>query len=97
MQKSVVFALAAMVAGAAAAQGDARRDPASPQAKVPPVTYRSAFEGYRPLADEKMAPWRQSNEAVKSNGGHAGHAPDASAPSKPAARPPAGGAHGDHK
>jgi hypothetical protein len=94
MQKSVVFALATMVAGAAAAQGDEGRDPTSPQARVPPVTYRSAFEGYRPFADEKIAPWRQSNEAVKSNGSYA---PEASAPSKPAPRPPAGGAHGDHK
>jgi len=71
------FALAAVAAGSAAAQAAARPDPAAPEAKVPPSEYRSAFEGYRPFAEDKVAPWRESNDAVKDK-------------PKPAAKPPAG-------
>jgi hypothetical protein len=89
MGRRIVFVLAALAAGTAAAQEARQPDPTSPQAKVPPAEYRSAFEGYRPLTEDKVAPWRESNEAVKESGHD----------EKPAAqKPPAAGhEHGGHE
>ena len=70
MYKQMLFALAAAIAGSAAAQ--ARPDPADAKAKAPPVEYRSAFEGYRPYAEPELAPWRAVNEEVRRVGGHLG-------------------------
>jgi hypothetical protein len=64
--------LAALAAGAAAAQSGARPDPADPQARVPAVPYRSAFEGYRSLEEPKRVPWRDANQEVGRVGGHMG-------------------------
>lgn len=63
--------LALLVAGYAAAQ-EGRRNPLDPAAKVLPVEYRSAFEGYRPYTEQEIANWRRSNEEVGAAGGHAG-------------------------
>ena len=76
------IALAALAAGAVAAQEARRPDPADPKSKVPAVEYRSPFADYKPYADTPVAPWRESNEAVKK---------------KPAAKPPAGDGHGGHR
>jgi len=70
MYKQMLFALAAVTAGSAAAQ--ARPDPADARAKAPPVEYRSAFEGYRPYTEPELAPWRAVNEEVRQVGGHLG-------------------------
>lgn len=72
MYRRIVVALAAWCAGAAAAQG-AQLDPAQPQATGKPPEYRSAFEGYRPFAEQEVADWRKANEEVREAGGHAGH------------------------
>ena len=49
--------------------------PADAAAKVPPVSYRSAFTDYRPMADQKPAPWKQVNKEVEGAGmGHGAHA-----------------------
>ena len=96
MHRSIFIALAALAAGAAAAQERERPDPTDPRAKVPGVEYRSAFDGYRPLAEEKVAPWRESNEAVKSSGGDEGRASQPAEKPKPAAKP-AAGEHGGHR
>lgn len=53
-----------LCAGLAVAQGDGRSDPRDPKAKVPPVEFRSALEGYRPYADPDLRDWRKSNEEV---------------------------------
>jgi len=66
---------ALLLAGAAFAQSAGRTNPADPQASVPPVEYRSAFDGYRPFADEDLRDWRKSNDEVGAAGGHAGHPP----------------------
>lgn len=73
MRKLFIAAPALLLAGGVAAQGAA-----DPKAKVPPAQYRSAFEGYRPFADEKPRDWRKSNEevakaAAKKPAGHGGH------------------------
>lgn len=80
MQRSLFIALA-LAAGAAVA-GERPPEPADPRVKVPPAGYRSAFEGYRPYAEEKLAPWRESNDAVKP---------------KPPAKAPAKDGHGEHR
>src|SRR5688572_5397316 len=67
---------ALLFAGMAIAQGEGRSDPRHPNAKVPPVEFRSAFEGYRPYADQELRDWRKSNEEVGATGGHAGQRPD---------------------
>jgi hypothetical protein len=60
-----------LIAGTALAQ-DERRSPLDPQAKAPPPEYRSALEGYRQFAEQDLADWRRSNDAVAAAGGHAG-------------------------
>lgn len=104
MHRRMLVALAAFAAGAAAAQEPARPDPTDPRATVPQVVYRSVFEGYRPLGEDTLAPWRESNDAVREegkDGGHAGHAakpePKSKPKPKPAAKPQPGGEHGSHR
>ena len=81
MHRSIVIALAALAAGASAQERE-RPNPTDPRAKVPAVEYRSAFEDYRPFAEQKPAPWRESNEEVKDK--------------KPASPPAAGQGHRGH-
>ena len=80
---------ALLFAGLAVAQSDGRSDPREPGAKVPPVEFRSAFEGYRPFAEQDLRDWRKSNEEVGAAGGHAGHRPG-QGPEKPTSKPQPG-------
>lgn len=75
MRIIVVLWVAAVLAGCAPRQAEAPANPRDAQAKVPPVMYRSAFEGYRAFADQELADWRRANEEVGAAGGHAGHKP----------------------
>lgn len=74
-----------------AQQPVARTNPAAADAAVPAVKYESAFAGYTPYRDEKLAPWREVNDEVARVGGHigivggAGHAGHGAAKPKPAA------------
>jgi hypothetical protein len=87
---------ALLFVGIAAAQGDGRRDPRDAQAKVPPVEFQSAFEGYRPYVETQLRDWRRSNEEVGAAGGHAGQRPgQGEAPQTPKPQPQK--PHGDHK
>ena len=91
---------ALLFAGMAVAQGDGRPDPRDPRVKVPPVEYRSAFEGYRPYGEPQLRDWRKSNEALGAAGGHAGHRPgqgEGAQTSKPEPGKPASEGHGGHK
>jgi hypothetical protein len=97
MRILLVVAPALWFAGTAVAQSDGRPDPRGPKVKVPPVEYRSAFEGYRPYAEPEPRDWRRSNEEVGAAGAHAGHRPrqgEGAQTSKPA---PAHEGHGGHK
>lgn len=64
MQKALAFALAAAWAGIGVAQSADRPRPIDPGAKVPPVEYRSAFDGYRRFGDQELADWRKANDSV---------------------------------
>ncbi|WP_219134603.1 hypothetical protein [Janthinobacterium sp. UMAB-60] len=66
------FVLAVLPLAAAAQSPSA---PQEAQASVPATTYRSAFAGYRPAAEEDATPdqaWRAVNDKVGKAGGHMG-------------------------
>jgi hypothetical protein len=88
-----VAAPALLFAGIAVAQGDGRPNPGDPKSRVPPVEFRSAFEGYRPFADQEPGDWRKANEQAGAGGGHAGH----SRPKEAEKSPPKAPAHGGRK
>ncbi len=51
--------------------------PAAAARRVPAPAYRSSFETYRPFADEKVLPWRQTNDTVGERGGWRAYAREA--------------------
>jgi hypothetical protein len=72
MQKILVVVLALGLAGCAATPQERGPDPTESGAKVPPVEFRTSFEGYRPFAEQEMQDWRKANEEVGAAGGHGG-------------------------
>lgn len=86
MNHTIVYliALAALAAGNAPAQSGTRANPADPEVRVPPATYRSALEGFRRLDAEQRANWREANEAAARVGGHIGILREQAAREKPA-------------
>ena len=96
--RTLFFMLPALLlAGVVAAQSAGRTNPADPQAKVPPVEYRSAFEGYRPFAEEDLRDWRKSNDEVGAAGDHTVHRPG-QGPGRQTTKPqPPHQGHGAHK
>lgn len=52
-------------------------------ARAPEMKYDSAFTGYQPFREQKLAPWRELNDEVHKAGGHIGIVGGASG-----ARPP---------
>lgn len=81
-------------------------EPIAVKAPVASLPYQSAFEGYRPFADETIKPWRESNDLARRLGGWAafagGKTPDAEAPESrsdaksPAVAPAKPGPQGTH-
>jgi|CXWL01.1.fsa_nt_gi hypothetical protein len=77
-------AFAALAAWVPVAGAQNTPDPADPAAVVPSATYRSSFSGYRRMADEPVADWRTSNDAVARIGGWRAYAREAQAPDEKA-------------
>ena len=75
MQKIFIVVPVLLLAACAASENQSRPDVMDSRAKVPAVEFRTAFEGYRPFADEEPQDWRKANEDVGAAGGHAGHRP----------------------
>ena len=75
MRLLLLAAPALLLAGCSTAKVEGPQGPASPEAKAPSVTFTSAFENYRPLADQEPQDWRRANEDVGAAGGdvHGGH------------------------
>ena len=73
MQKIFLVVPALLLAACAASESPRRPDVMESRSKVPAVEFRSAFEGYRPFAEEEQQDWRKANEEVGAAGGHAGH------------------------
>ena len=89
MPKTYFVVPALLLAGCAASQSAGRPDVTDSRAKVPVVEFRTAFDGYRPFAEEEQKDWRKANDEVGAAGGHAG---------KPQpGKPEASGGHGGHK
>lgn len=76
-------ALAALAAGAQ--PGPAPTATAATDAAAP-LHFRSAMEGYKPFADEKLIPWKQANDTVRERGGWRAYAKESAgeADDKPA-------------
>ena len=93
--KRAILLLLAVAAGAAFAESGGADDPRAPQSKVPPPTYQSAFEDYRPYREQEPASWRKVNEEVARVGGHVGVMKHAEKPDKPQKtdKPAVGGDH----
>ena len=74
---------------AAYAQGAVSPSPAmAPAAAATQPTapvFRSAFEGYQPYTEQKMAPWKEANDNVGQIGGWRVYAREASQPDTPEA------------
>lgn len=97
MRTIYVAVPALLFAGLAIAQSDGRSDPRDPKSKVPPAEFRSAFEAYRPYADQDLRDWRKSNEEVGAAGGHAGPRPGSETSKPQPGKPESSGGHGGHK
>lgn len=82
----------AAAARGASASHVARPDPLDPKAKVLPLTYRSAFEGYRPNVEAEVGAWKDANDTVHRAGGWRAYARGASQPDAPVAPPAAASA-----
>lgn len=94
-----ITALAVLIAAPVIAWAQGSATPATPQS-----VYRSAFEGYRPFADEPVRSWRETNDTVGRIGGWKAYAreaqsgdarPTAAGTSAPAGAS-TGGAHSNH-
>jgi hypothetical protein len=96
MRTIFVAVPALLFAGMAVAQGNGRPDPRDHGAKVPPVEFRSAFEGYRPYAEADLRDWRKSNDEVGAARGHASKPPPAQ-PAGKGEKAPAHQGQGGHK
>jgi len=97
MRIHLVLVPALLCAGAAVAQNKGPADPRDARTKVPPVEFRSVFEGYQPYADPELRDWRKSNEEVGAAGGHAGHRAGPESPAQPAEKRKPAGHHEGHK
>jgi hypothetical protein len=75
MRIAALIAPALVLAGCASAPARIPASPGDAKAKVAPVEYRSAFEGYRAFADQELQDWRRANDEVGAAGGHMGHKP----------------------
>lgn len=87
----------------------AHLDPFAVHVPVDALKYQSAFEGYRPFAEENIKPWRESNELARRLGGWSAFAggktpevgasgtkTDAKPGSAPAGKPEPDGTHSSH-
>ena len=70
----IIFVIGALALAGCAGSPPQAPHPRQPQSSVAPLQYNSAFEGYRPFAEQDLANWRKANDDVGAAGGHAGHA-----------------------
>ena len=95
MYRFVLVAWTLSIAGAAPlawaqpAPGSAKPDPLDAEASVPRVIYQSALANYRVLSDEKVKPWKETNDKVGRIGGWRAYAKEAQQPEAPAGSAPA--------
>ena len=83
------IAAAAPLAWAQPAPDGAKADPQDAKASVPQLSYRSSLADYRVLSDEKVKPWKETNDKVGRIGGWRAYAKEAQQPEAPAGSAPA--------
>jgi hypothetical protein len=90
----------ALLSSAAHAQLRASAAPADPSARVPRLTYESAFRDFRRYDEVEVRSWRQSNDEVRGVPGPSGYEKGGPAAQKPnvsgVPNPPAPGGHEGH-
>lgn len=67
-----------------------RPDAMDAKTVVPLATYESPFNGYRPFSEEKVAPWKDTNDTVGRIGGWRAYAKEAAPPKPDAGSDPSG-------
>lgn len=88
-----IIVTAAVVMPAALAQQAGRPLPSDPTIAVHPAKYESAFGGYVPYSEQKVAPWKEINDEAARIGGHAGSIGQSGSPGAVhGGKPPAGSA-----
>ena len=65
MPKTYLVLPALLLAGCTASQNPSRPDVTDSRVQVPAIEFRTAFDGYRPFAEEEPKDWRKANEDVK--------------------------------
>jgi hypothetical protein len=88
--------MATALACAAAAAGAQTPAKSAVERTVSAPPYRSAYEGYRPYAEEPAAPWREVNDTVGRVGGHIGVLRAEEADARPKAETPKEPGHDAH-
>ena len=68
------------LSGIAAAQTSALASPVPDAAPASTLTYRSAFEGYKPYTDDKLLNWKEVNDTTGRIGGWRVYAKEARQP-----------------
>lgn len=105
------IAAATPLAWAQTAPSGPKADPQDAQASVPRLIYQSPLANYRVLSDEKVKPWKETNDNVGRIGGWRAYAKEAQQPETPSGSAPATadtavpveaakpmhGGHGGHK
>jgi hypothetical protein len=92
---SSLISLAAVIAMTAMnASAQTTLAPVSPRSAQP--LYRSAFEAYRPFAEERLLPWKETNDTVGKIGGWRAYANEASADQPASGTASSRPAHGKH-
>jgi hypothetical protein len=75
------IAAGAPLAWAQPAGNGSKADPQDAKAPVPRVMYQSSLADYRAFSDEKLMPWKESNDNVGRIGGWRAYAKEAQEPS----------------
>lgn len=68
------------LSGLAAAQTPAPASPVPEATQASTLTYRSAFEGYKPYTDDKLLNWKEANDTTGRIGGWRAYAKEARQP-----------------
>ena len=98
LHRAALAVLNTLAITVACAQGPAvapRPDPSDAKAAVPPTLYASPFGKYRPMGEEGVARWKDTNETVEKIGGWQAYLKEGRQPDAPGK--PAEAGHAGHK
>jgi hypothetical protein len=70
-------------AAASQAQAQVQAQAQAPDTSASTPEFQSAMQDYKPFTDEKIVPWKQSNDTVREVGGWRAYAREAAPPKAP--------------